>query len=208
MSDHHQGNLKHGKATIFLQQSGFLLGSVVKVEVREIEVLRRQWAQYPGAVYCTYKEPRQKRSRRYIEGYHPYLVVLDGWGHPEPDSPWVNEHESNGCTVSEGHYSGCSAGWTSEFDQKLSVYLATHPEVKVLGDYRHTTGLDTSDVEAKAEYDAAEIESVRRQLVGAGIGESIAVEVLDPVLEELSGNIQFENRKRFIVIGMCGPGNN
>lgn len=173
---YHKGNLRAGKATLYLQTEGISLGNIVKVEVREVEVLRRQWAQYPAAVSYRYKAPRQRNWRGSNSGYRPYLVVLAGWGHPDPQSPWETVSESPDVTVSKARHSGCSDGWTTDFDGWLSAYLAAHPRVKVLGDYRHTTGCDTYNVEAKSDFDAQQGESVRSQLVATGVDADVAAE--------------------------------
>jgi hypothetical protein len=172
----YQGNLKHGKATLYFQGRG-LIGNVQKVEVREVEVLRRQWAQYPGAVDCRFKAPRQRNWRRYTEGYRPYLVVLDGWGHPDPQGPFDVISDEDGCTVSEARHSFASDGWTTDFDGWLAAYLEATPSATVLGDYRHTTGCNGYDASYKVTFDDQQVESVRAQFEAAGVPGNLAADV-------------------------------
>jgi len=171
-----QGNLRAKKATIYVETEGICLGNIRKIEVSEVEVLRKSWAQYPSAVQCRYKQPRQRKWRGYTEGYRPYLVVLEGWGHPDPDSPWVTVSESSDVTVQKSRHSACSGEWGIDFDQKLAAYLEANPGVKVLGDYRHTTGCNPYDQGATSEFDAQQAESVREQLVAAGVDDDVATE--------------------------------
>lgn len=171
--DHHKGNLKAGKATLYLQTEGICLGNILKVEVREVEVLRKPWAQYPAAVCCRYKQPRQRTWRGYTGGYKPYLVVLDGWDHPDPQSPWETVSDSPDVAVSRARHSSCSDGWTNDFDGWLAAYLEANPAVEVLGDYR---GCNTNDIEAKREWEAHQRKDVHSQLLNAGVDPSVATE--------------------------------
>lgn len=171
-----QGNFQAKKATLYVQTEGICLGNILKIEVREIQVLRREWAQYPSAVEYRYKKPRQRAWRGSVASYKPYLVVLEGWGHPDPDSPWVTVKDTPDVTVEESRYSSCSDGWGNDFDKKLAAYLEANPSVKVLGDYRHTTGCNTYEREPKSEFDAQQAQSVREQLETAGVEAEVAAE--------------------------------
>jgi len=172
---YNQGNFKAKKTTLYYSAEFF--SNVVKVEAREVEVVRKPWAQYAGAVVARYKEPRKRKSREYTGSYKAYLVVLEGWGHPDPADPcdWSTS-ETTGCLVGTSRYSSCSDGYEKDFDTKLDAYLAAHPEVVVLGDYRHTKGFNSYDAAASEPYLEWRRLDVARQLELAGVEPSVAAE--------------------------------
>jgi len=175
MENNHQGNIRAKKATIYLTTEGISLGNVHKLEVREVEVIRKPWAQYPSAVQCKYLLPRKRNWSGRTGSYKPYIVVLEGWGHPDPDSPWVTIKEDSEVSVSESKYFSCSDGWETDFDRKLTSYLEANPSVKVLGDYRHTNGCNPHDpTPAKEHADHREQSMTRQFIERAGVDPETA----------------------------------
>jgi hypothetical protein len=172
---HPQGNFQAKKATLYVKNE--FLGNVQRVEVREVRVSRQPWAQYKSAVICKYLLPRKRNWRKRTESYLPYLVVLEGWGHPDPASPWTNIQQGNGVTTSQGRHSSCSTAWDTDFDGELARYLEANPKAKVLGDYRHTQGCNTHDPAPAEEYLTGQIESLNEGLQGAGFPPELAHEV-------------------------------
>lgn len=172
-----QGNIKTKKAaTLYIQSK---LGNIYKVEAREVEVLRRQFDKWPSAVDCHFKAPNKKNWHRYRQGYRPYLVILDGWGHPNPPPEWIDIKEDSECSVSQTRHSSCSEQWIANFDVWLSNYLKNNPSVKVLGDYRYTTGCNTHDLKAKVEYDNQQINSIGSQLRKIGVPRNLAIKIAE-----------------------------
>ena len=180
MFQYPQGNFKAKKATLY-HSTGF--GNVAKVEVREVEVVRRPYAQDEGAVFATYLRPRKRKLEQYTGSYKPYLVVLEGWGHPEPADMFNWSISESGALVGTGRHSACSGGYENEFDAQLASYLETNPKVEVLGDYRHTQGCNTHDASASEEYLAAQKKSVADQLEAAGVPHEVAVEAGENFVE-------------------------
>jgi hypothetical protein len=168
---HPQGNFKAKKATLYYR-GGF--GATIRQEVREVRVSRRPWAQYESAVICESLAPRKRKWNNTVHSYQPYLVVLEGWGHPDPASPWTNTQVGNGVITQQGRYSYCDERWDTDFDAELARYLEANPQVKVLGDYRHTQGCDTRDPQPAKEYHQHVASSVSRQLEEAGIPAEVA----------------------------------
>ena len=74
--------------------------------------------------------------RGFVQAYGPSLVVLEGWGHLNPDGMWVEERVMGDVTTSESRYSSCDPRWQSDFDSKLEAYLADKPATVVLHDFR------------------------------------------------------------------------
>lgn len=169
-----QSNIKAKKATIYVQAG--MMGNIIKIQVREIEVLRKKWAQYKSAVCARFLLPRKRHWSSYNEGYHPYLIVLEGWNHPNLDSPWVNVEKKKDCTTSQARHSFCSDGWSNDFDAKIDAYLEANPKVKVLGDYRYTKGLNTTNTIDQQPFENQQIDSVHQQLIKAGVDHDLALE--------------------------------
>lgn len=174
MSNHPQGNFKAGKATLYLTSEFF--GNVSKVEVNEVRVVRRPWAQFSGAVVVTFRKPRQRKTREYVGSSKSYVVVLAGWGHPDPDDHCNWSVSETGLLVGQAKYLSCSDGYANDFDAKLAGYLAAHPEVKVLGDYRHTQGCNPYDAAASEPYLEEQRRQVTEKLTTAGVPASVATE--------------------------------
>lgn len=171
---YNQGNFKAGKATVYFKTE--FLGDVQKVEVREVAAVRKPWAQYDGAVEVTFKKPRQRKARQLLGSYRPFIVVLDGWGHPNPTDSYDWSKSSTGCTVGTSRYSSFSDGYLTDFDDLLAEYFANHPEVVVLGDYRCTKGFDPHDAAASEAYLEWRRLDVARQLELAGVKPNVATE--------------------------------
>jgi hypothetical protein len=121
-----------GKVTMYLMGG---LG-MVKVEAKECEVRVAPCAQYSRALHVTFKAPRQRNARGTVLTYKPTLLVLEGWGHPDPDSAFGEEQAADsGCVVSRSRYSSCDPRWASDFDAKIGAYIE-RTGAKVAADYR------------------------------------------------------------------------
>jgi hypothetical protein len=116
-----------GKATIY-RAGGFM--GIVKTEVREGSILLQPYAQYKEAAVLRYKQPRARNLRGSTitptgtSGI--FLLVLEGWGHPDPDSMFGEAQTSeSGLEFREGRYSMCDPRWESDFDTLIEPHLAT-----------------------------------------------------------------------------------
>lgn len=122
------------KATLY--RRGDFLGAIHKIEVRAISVTREKYAQYASAVHVEYIEPRQKRARMFVDSHKPSVLVLEGWGHPDPDSAFGSEEQAApGVTLSRSRYSSCDPRWQSDFDAKIDAYI-TEKGARVIADMR------------------------------------------------------------------------
>jgi len=108
-------------------------GNAVRVETRSFKAGRVQSSKQPGArVYVEYIPRRARKSRVEIDGIHSTLVILDGWGHPDPPDGWVPADDGAFRT----RWTIFSPEWRREMDAFLTAYLHKHPTVRVLGDFR------------------------------------------------------------------------
>lgn len=114
--------LVHRKATIYMR--GEFMDNIHKVEVTQLAILIGKYAQYDGAI-GVYFVPRGKRNIRLkIETSNPtYLLVLDGWGHPDPSSPYVTTQKTPGAIVSTGRYFAHDPRFKTDFDRSIGPYL-------------------------------------------------------------------------------------
>lgn len=116
---------------------------MAKVEATSLSVVVKPHAQYAAGVYVEYVPKRARKARCFVQAYRPSLVVLAGWGHPDPDSPFLPPEKTDDpdVTLAVGRYSSCDPRWESDFDAKLSAYLAK-TGVTVLHDFRgHDPGV-------------------------------------------------------------------
>ena len=102
------------KVTIYTTDE--FLGGITKIEARLVDCGYRKYAQYDNAPYVEYI-PKGKRKARYIvRGYKPTLVVIKGWGHADPASPWDTRVEG-GLVVQHARYLAHDPAWVEEFKQ-------------------------------------------------------------------------------------------
>ncbi len=119
----------HACVTLYF---GGLLG-MSKVEAKSCEIEVKPFAQYERGIYVKYVPKGKRKAREFVQSYRPSLVVLEGWGHPEPDSMFLPS--TDGGVTAHGRYSACDPRW----EKDLAAKLAEHSEktgAKVLHDFR------------------------------------------------------------------------
>jgi hypothetical protein len=132
---------KMNKVTMYVR-SEFGMG-IRKIEAREATVDVKPYAQYARGIFVEFKRARERRARWFVQAYGPSLVILDGWGHPDPDGMW---DESTRSSVGEvetvrGRYAACDPRWQGDFDAKLAAYLEEKGNAILLYDFRrHSPG--------------------------------------------------------------------
>lgn len=109
--------IDHGKATLYIRS----MISIIKVEVNKVRSEVGPYAQYKSAVTLRYLPKGKRKERSMVETSHPSLVVLDGWGHPEPAGMWDESTTVDGMT--RGRYASCDPKMGSDFAEMLSSYL-------------------------------------------------------------------------------------
>lgn len=118
------------KVTIYI--SGMI--GVTATEARLVAHGRKQYAQYKDAPFIHFKPKGKRKVRGWCEGYKPFAVVVEGWGHPAPPSPWVEEPSGvEGLFIRKGKYSGYDSGYETDFN----VWFSTQ-SFPVVVDYRAT----------------------------------------------------------------------
>lgn len=123
------------KVTLYTT-SGF--GNMVKVEARLKEHGTRKYAQYNSAPFVKYVKKRARKVTGFVQTFQPTLLIVAGWGHPEPDSMMVADKEPSdilGVTISRGRYTSFDPQWQKDFDSQFADYLG-RDDVEVIADYR------------------------------------------------------------------------
>lgn len=119
-------------ATIYFQ-GGY---GMVKMEVSKLSVELKPYAQYDKAVHVEFVPRGKRKARGFVQSYRPSLLVLEGWGHPDPDSAFLPPtDQGDGVATLVGRYSSCDPRWQGDFDAKMKAYLETTSS-KVLHDFR------------------------------------------------------------------------
>lgn len=109
------------KVTIYFQGAF----GTQKIEAREWGFSYGKYAQYSNACNIAFKQPRKRKSRLLRETSHPSAVVVEGWGHPDPQSPWTQPEETaTGCIVRKSRHSCFSPEYGREFNGWFDRYVA------------------------------------------------------------------------------------
>ena len=113
-----------------------------KVEAKLVAHGTRKYAQYDNAPYVHFL-PKRARKVRGIQGsYQPYILVLDGWGHPDLNNcKPAQQCGVSGLIAQAGKYSMCDPRWNTDADGKLDAYVA-ETNTAIVADYRHTKGFN------------------------------------------------------------------
>jgi hypothetical protein len=113
------------KVTIY--STSDFMGNVVKTEATLISISKKDYAQYKDCPQVTFL-PKGKRKGGYClrATYDPYLLVIEGWGHPEP-ADLFNEgvKSETGLTVKHSRYMSFDKGYKTDFDQVINEHLKT-----------------------------------------------------------------------------------
>jgi hypothetical protein len=121
------------KATIYT--TGELMGNVQKVEVRRGDVEVKPYAQFSDAVHVKYVPKGARRQRGFVKSFKPFVLILEGHGHPDPDSLFGEAVPSSveGVSVAHGRHSAFGDEWTNDFRGMMGRYIAkSQGEAKVI----------------------------------------------------------------------------
>ena len=135
------------KATLF--RSGGMGMMIAKTEIHLVDHGTMKYAQYPAAPFITFKKKRSRKTLRWVEGFQPYAILVEGWDVDlEPDGLGTPENQG-GVIVTQGRYPMFDSRWQTDFDTKFDKAVEAGT-IKVIADYRHTTAAQ----EAREEHEA------------------------------------------------------
>ena len=112
-------NKKNEKATLYLAD----LWGYDRIEAFDVSWSFEKYVKFQKATRVEYTI-RGKRKRKTAMITTVSLVILDGWGHPEPPPRYSPpERMSAQVTVLTTRRSSCDPEWQNEFDAFLRGYL-------------------------------------------------------------------------------------
>lgn len=111
---------------------------VSKIEGKLIDYGTKKHAQYDRAPFIHFIAKGKRKPTGFVQGYHPYLVVIEGHGHINTIDPFNEaiEHKETGLITKESTYSCFDEKYKTDFDASLTKYLEGKT---ILMDIRHTT---------------------------------------------------------------------
>jgi len=119
------------KVTIYYQ-GDFGMG-INKIEARDFEFIRKPYAQYPEALYLYYVRKGCRKRLGFVRTSGEFLLVLDGWGHPEPAETFTNEYTgASGLVCQESRYTSFDESWTTEFMRMITQYMERKKNITVI----------------------------------------------------------------------------
>lgn len=128
-----------GPATMYL--AGEFFGNINKIDVTDIKIKVKKYAQYEAALYVTFIPKGKRNPRTTILSYSPYILVLKGYNTPVPQSSM--KQISPG--VEQSVYSSFDDRWQSDFDKIVDEYIADHPQSVLFDARAKKYGISTSD---------------------------------------------------------------
>lgn len=111
------------KATIYTTTQ--MMGNIIKTEVRKGEVEIKPYAQYSKAVHVQYVPKGKRKKRSFVKSHEPFVLILEGHGHPDADSLYGEaEATQNGeVSVARGRYRCFHSGWVDDFRSLISAHI-------------------------------------------------------------------------------------
>ena len=114
---------KPSKVTLYF--SGEMFGNYTKIEANAFDFEITNYAQYSSAVHAVFVPKGSRKPRGLWQTSYPSLVVLEGWGHPDPAAMMTepSRDESTGISTSRSRFSAFDPRWKGEFRGMLEAHL-------------------------------------------------------------------------------------
>lgn len=129
------------KVTIYLK--GQMTSAITKIEAKLVAHGTKPYAQHPEAPYVQFIPKGKRLPREVHEGYKPFVLILDGVGHPDPDGIFdparttTSSYPTGDVTIQRSRYLSADPRWMTDFNAMINTYLENSGAV-VIGDYRYT----------------------------------------------------------------------
>lgn len=127
------------KEKITVYTTSEFMGNVQRYEGTLIEQGRMEYAQYENAPFVSFVPKGKRNGIRIVKGYNPYILILKGWNHPEPEDMFGNSKGAykDGVTIKESKYKSFDDGYKIDFNKVIDEYISNNTEA-LLADYRET----------------------------------------------------------------------
>lgn len=113
-------------------------GSINKYEGKLVKCGVQRYAQFDAAPFVHFIPKGKRKPIGFVKASHePFLLILKGTGHPEPESMFGKPVSDGGVTLRTATYSGFDKGYENDFNAKMDDYL--NPEM-ILLDVRKSAG--------------------------------------------------------------------
>ncbi len=125
------------KEKITVYTTSEFMGNVQKYEGTLIDQGKMKYAQYDNAPFVSFIPKGKRNGCRIVKGYNPYILILKGWNHPEPDGMYGEARQGDGVTIRESRYASFDDGYKIDFNNVIDKYLADNPGL-LIADYRES----------------------------------------------------------------------
>lgn len=127
------------KVTIYYQSENLGGFGVRAVEALLLEHGTRKYAQYNNAPYVNFIPKGKRKARHLLLTYQPYLVIVEGWGHPSVEL-FEKVSETADAIVTKSRHMSFSPEWGNENDD-----LIEKNNLKIVADYRYSKGFRSGE---------------------------------------------------------------
>ncbi len=105
-------------------------GSVVKYEGTLLELGYQDYAQHKHVPFIKYIPKGKRKPIGYIKGYKPFMIVLKGYNHPEPNSMFDKAiKQPNGLITSKSTYHSFDERYVTDFNNGFNEYLTLNKDL-------------------------------------------------------------------------------
>jgi hypothetical protein len=106
-----------GKVTIYCKG---VAGNIVRLEGHLVRIVDNG----TNGADVVYRKPRGRADYVVASYYSSFWLIVDGWGHPAPDSLFMPAKETApGVTVAHARYRSCDPSWVADFFARAGVNL-------------------------------------------------------------------------------------
>jgi hypothetical protein len=124
--------MNNEKVTIYL--TGDFMGCPHAIESYLIEHGTTNYAQYNNVPYVHFKPKGKRNALRHCKGFHPFILILEGWGLPPPPDMFSAPEVQDGMTIRSGKYPCFDERYITDFNKFIDPLLKEH---KIIADYRY-----------------------------------------------------------------------
>lgn len=103
----------------------------------------KDYAQYKNAPFINFIRKGKRKEEQMLKTYNPYLLVIDGYGHPDPGSCFEKPEICGDLIISKTTYSCFDDRYKTDFDQLINDYIK---DKNVIIDIRHTVGTNSQTI--------------------------------------------------------------
>lgn len=123
------------KATIYTTSEFF--GNLVKHEVDLTNAVFEPYAQYKESLRLVFIPKGKRKALQIRKTYNPFVLVIKGHGHPNPEELMKVIKETEDCKISQSKYASFDERFAQEADELLASIITPQ---NLLIDVRHTQG--------------------------------------------------------------------